>query len=584
MTINLTESLLKPYFIGNKKHAGYDETVKLYEGIRVHADGEYPKDLIEKARPNESERIKEYRKSIYQSITKDPVKRVMASLTKIRRSMDWSVDHPTEAYPDKIPERERLATYIEKNMPIGYTMENWLFSIGLKNSLLDPNAICYIGVANMDAQKGEYLKPFPIIYNSPRVIEFIPHKLLIIRTDKDEKESENTTTGVHGAEFMVVNDMVVQTWRLDGDKYKKVFEWKHNLGVLPAFRLGGLYLKTMKGVVVNESRINAMVPRLNDAAREYSDVQASVVQHLYPQKWVYATEKCPTCKDKAGISTGFVNDPKKSGKITCPNCNGNLTVPSSPYLNMVVRPSNAGLDEAPAPLPPGGFLTMPTDIVELQDKRVDAHLFKALASVNMQFLDQTPLNISGKGKEVDRDELNNFVYSVAEDLVRIADQVYYIAGEYRHKTAVPNEDKRMELLPNIKVPEKYDLLSSNYLTEEIKQNKDAGVNPVILGELEREFAAKKFYQDASVREFVTATIELDPLAGVSEEDKMIRLSNGGIKRLDYIISSNITALVREAMDDKTFILGTRAEKVAKIKELATSMMREMDSVKVPLAQ
>lgn len=578
--LEINEALLKPYFTGRKKHAGYDETVKLYDDLRVHADGGYPRKLIETARPFESDRIKDYREAIYQSVTKDPIQRVLASLTKIRRSMDWSVDHPTENYPNRIPENERLATYADKRLPVFESMENWLFRIALKNDLLDPNAICYIGVQNMAAGKQEFLKPFPIIYNSPRIIEYKAGELLIVRTDKDDKTAENVQLGVIGTEFLVVTTETSQVWKLKGDNFALVFEYKHGLGMLPAFKLGGIYYKSISDYMIDESRLNPMVPRLNDAAREYSDLQAEVVQHIHSEKWVWAADKCPMCRDKGGIPTGFINDVKKGGKITCPTCKGNQTVPSSPYLNMVVRGANDGLNESQAPIPPAGYITKDIAIVKIQDERVDKHLFKALAAVNMQFLDQTPLNQSGKAKEVDRDEVNNFVYSVAEDLVRIADRTYLIIGEYRHKTVVPSIDKRAELLPEIKVPEKYDLLSSNYLTAEIKEVKDAGVSPVIIGALESEFAAKKFYADAGVREMVTATLELDPLAGVSEENKMIRYSTGGITRLDYVISSNITPLVRKAMEDKKFVTLTREEKVDILKELARELIKEMDSLKV----
>src|SRR5690606_24926172 len=123
-------------------------------------------------------------------------------------------------------------------------------------------------------------------------------------------------------------------------------------------------------------------------------------------------------------------------------------------------------------------------------------------ALNMQFLDETPLNESGKAKEVDRDELNNFVYSVAEDLVRIADRVNQNSVEYRYKTVLPIKSKREKLVPEIPVPEKFDLLSSNYLVTEIKEIRDAKVNPIMASELEIELAAKTFYNNPMVKERV----------------------------------------------------------------------------------
>jgi hypothetical protein len=65
MPINVTADLIKQYATKQLKYKGYDDSVKLYEALRVHADGDMPKDVIEERRPSESERIKEYREKIY---------------------------------------------------------------------------------------------------------------------------------------------------------------------------------------------------------------------------------------------------------------------------------------------------------------------------------------------------------------------------------------------------------------------------------------------------------------------------------------------------------------------------------------
>jgi hypothetical protein len=571
--IEITPTLLISYFKGTKKHAGYDTAKEMYNDLSVHANGGYPKKLIEERRPSESETIKKYRKAIYQSVTKDPIKRVMASLTKIKRSADWSVSHPTEEYPNTIPQEERLWSYTDGGMPVYKSLEKWLFSICLKNYLLDANAVVLVKPYSNVEVANDYLRPVPVIYNSDKVIEFIPEQLLIVRLDE--------RAATVGNEFLVVTDISIQKWSLSGKTWTATYEYPHELGVLPAFKVAGDYHSTVNGTLLFESRISPMLPRLNDAAREYSDLQAEVVQHIHSEKWVWAGDKCPRCRDKSGVPSGFINLPDREEKVVCPTCRGNLTVPSSPYLQTEVRPTSSGLDETSAPIPPAGYITKPTDIVKIQDERVDKHLFKALASINMQFLDQTPMNISGKGKEVDKDELNNFVYSVASDLVRILANTYELIIHYRYRMAIADFAKRKRLLPTIKVPQKFDLLSSNYLSEELKQVKDAGVNPVIIGALERDFAAKKFYADDGVRELVRATLELDPLAGVSDENKMLRLSNGGISRIDYVISSNITEFVRDAMEDKRFVTLTRSEKVKAIRALAEVKMKEVGS-RIPL--
>ncbi len=431
-------------------------------------------------------------------------------------------------------------------------------------------------------EENEYFKPLPVVYNSPSVVEFIPNELVILRLDDRDKVQYNVVNQVAGRKFLVATDQYIQYWEAKGRGWTMTEEYERGLGVLPAFQTAGDYFKTLDCTILFESRISPMLPRLNDAAREYSDLQAEVVQHIHSEKWVWATDKCPRCRDKSGTPTGFINLPEREEKTTCPTCRGNLTVASSPYLNTVIRPQNTGINETQTPIPPSGYIIKPTDIVKIQDERVSQHLYKALASLNMQFLDQSPMNQSGKAKEVDKDELNNFVYGVASDLVRIARNAMKLMVDYRYKDIIVDPVLRAELLPEIKVPQKFDLLSSNYLAEELKFVKESKVNPVIVGQLEKEYANKKFYSDAGIREMVTATLELDPLAGITDEDKMVRLSNGGVTRLDYVISSNINSLVNEAMQDRGFITLPLAQKKQLIQALAQVKLNELSALRTPL--
>jgi hypothetical protein len=571
---DLTAALLSPYLTGVKKHKAYAQSVKMYKELEVHADGAYPRKLIDERRPNEAPHIKEYRQSIYEPVTQDVINRVASSLTKIRRSVDWSITHPIEYYAPSIPEQERLHRYADTSLPLFESLEGWLFTVGLKNYLLDANAIVLITPVSTElADAASYLEPVPVIYNSPAILEYIPNSLLIVLVND----------GANGEpkEFRVVTRDESQKWVASGDGITMIGTYAHKLGYLPAFRLGGTYYSTVGTSLIYASRIAPMLPRLNDAAREYSDLQAEVVQHIHSEKWEWAADRCPSCRNAAGVPTGFVNGTATGAKkITCPSCKGNLLVPSSPYLSMQIRPTNAQQGEANAPIPPAGYITKDVAIVKIQDERIDKHLYKALASINMHFLDQSPLSQSGIAKEVDRDELNNFVYAVAEDLVRIMQLAYNCIIDYRYSKAMPNNEDRVLIRPRIAVPEKLDLLSTTYLAAEIKQVKDAGINPLIVSTLEAEFAAKKFYNEPKVRDLIHLVLSLDPLAGISEEDKMVRLNNGGVSRLAYVLSSNILSIVKEAMQVKGFDTSSPDAQRAAVETIAEALGKRIDGARI----
>jgi hypothetical protein len=183
----------------------------------------------------------------------------------------------------------------------------------------------------------------------------------------------------------------------------------------------------------------------------------------------------------------------------------------------------------------------------LQDERVDKHIYKALSAINMEFLADTPLSQSGVAKEVDKDELNNLVGSVAEDLVAIMDKIYFYINEYRYSVILSDKEKRKLMLPVIPVPERFDLLNSSHIMAEIASAKTAGVSPVLLRTMEIDYAKKRFNANPEVSYFLQVVYDLDPLAGLSEDEKMSRLGNGGITELSYILSSNINTFVQRAV-------------------------------------
>ncbi len=122
--------------------------------------------------------------------------------------------------------------------------------------------------------------------------------------------------------------------------------------------------------------------------------------------------------------------------------------------------------------------------------------------------------------------------------------MYRYGGQY-------SREEIYEMLPMIAVPEKYDILSTKYFDEQLTSAKGNKLNPAILNAMEVAYATKAFNNDLDIAEHVGMILKLDPLAGIAEDDKMSRLSNGGILLLDYIVSSNINKFVDVATEKNT---------------------------------
>lgn len=520
------------------------ECVSMAEKLRMHYDGRMPGKLITDRRPSEPEDIQQYRKTIYVSKTENPINKVIHSLEKIRRAQDWNIQYVAGSEQSTIAEDETLQRYCEEDYPIHTSITNWAFTELLGQYLIDANGIVAVVLEKLPEVEGEYCKPVAKFFESDQIVEYVEGEYVVLKSrDKCTYYTHNgTRRNMEGSIYYIITtDQFVKYEQTGTKQFTPTDVFPHNIGELPAWKAGGLFKRRVNNDTIYKSRIAGMVPSLDEAAREYSDLQAEIVQHIHSEKYAYTNTECPDCK-----GTGIVN---KDGKqVRCSRCGGTGSIlHTTPYGMHLIQAQVIG--EQSLPTPPVGYVQKDTKIAELQDTRVRQHIYDALAAVNMEFLAETPIAQSGVAKAYDKEELNNFVNSVAEDIVRNLDNVYYFINEYRYMMVVPSEDLRRAMLPHINVPTKFDIANTTVIMQELKAAREANVSPIILRELETDYAKKQFNTSPEVSQMVEAIFNLDPLFGIQEENKMVMLQNGGILELDYIVSCNIHKFVRRAIHE-----------------------------------
>ena len=556
-----------------QKHLNYQLTVDMAEELKVHAEGRVPEKLIFDRRPSEPDSIKDYRKKIYVSKTKNPISKVINSLEKIRRSSDWVIQY--KETNNSIRQGEDMETYCELDYPIHKSVTNWMFAEGMKEYLLDANGVVAVIPFELPQSTADYIKPVAQYFDSKQIIDFVEGQYAVILSyDKSViKNANGKVVSTNGDIYYIITDTHFYKYEVINGRgtlqEKEVYS--HNIGSLPVFKVGGLFKKRLNNSTIYESRISSMIPSLNEAAREYSDLQAEILQHIHSEKYAYTNTECKHCK-----GTGLIL--KDGQQVECPTCKGSGSVMNVSNYNMfLIDAARAGENQLPAP--PIGYIQKNTEIAKLQDERVRQHLLDALATLNMEFLAETPLNQSGTAKEVDKDELNNFVNSIAEDVVRIMDLVYFYICEYRYNVLIQDKEKRTLLLPSVNVPTKFEMLNSNYLLQELTNAKTGGISPAIKKALEVEYAKKKFNTMPEISEFSQLTFELDTLYGLTEDDKMIRKSNGGVTEIDYIISCNINQFVQRAMsEDAMFFDKEYKQQMEKMRTYAEEVKKSLSQV------
>ncbi len=567
--IDFTPDELKMYFTDRKKYLFCDDSRKKEKEMRVHADGIFPETLINERRPNEPENVLNYRKKIFVAKTKPYFSKIENTLQKIRRSSDWSIKYPEESF-DKIIEGEKMDDYAERRYPVFDSVTNWAFSLLLRNYLIDANALLMVAPLEIPDQENQFLRPVATVFNSCDVIDFVDEDYAVMENKSGCEYQVQGGRIKKGKSFYVVTTVSITRYDQVNDKgnYSPAYIFEHGLEMLPVFKLGGIVIEVSGINTLYESRIAGILPEFNEALREYSDLQAAVVLSMFPERWEYTQNQCTKCKGIGKVQEVINNE---QCSVVCTTCAGSGMVATGPYSKVVIGAVEA--DKHPLPTPPMGYVHGPVDIIKLQQESVKYHIESALAAINFEFLAEGPLNQSGTAKEVDKDELNNMVHSIAEDIVRIIDRVYSLIALYRYSVQYTPDEIR-EMLPMISVPEKYDILSAAYFDAQIKSAFENKLNPAITNQMQVSYATKVFNNDLDISQKVEMILNIDPLSGISEDDKMSRLSNNGITQLDYVLSSNINKFVDNAIET---VKGFMDMDIVKQKEVVYGMAEKQIS-------
>lgn len=536
--MEITAELIKKLSAAKQNNADIIRSIEIRSRLAGHATGDKRilSKLLDERRPSELDETKEYRLKIAINRTKGTFAKIVTSLMKIRKSNDWIIKYD-ETYIKSRPvlKDNSLQDYCEYNYPLFTSVTNWMFGYLLPVSLYDPNAFVYVLPESVDIPETDFLKPVAEVITSDMVVDYDADNYIIWLSKESSYYKSGNVSYPAKVYECITNMEYIRYEQIDSKgTYVETQRYFHNAMSLPVFKVRGIVIDKCNGVLLNESRLDSIAPMLDEAYREYSDLQAEVVQHIHSTMWSYATQQCTACNGVGSVT-------KAKGAVICGKCKGSGKVADSPYQRIIVNA--AAMGEQSQTTPPAGYIQKQTEIVKIQDERVRQHLYDALASVNMEFLAQMPLNQSGTAKEIDRDELNTFVHAIAEDIVATMDSVYWYVNEIRYSRVLSDYEKQ---LPKINVPERFDLLSTDYYVEEIKKASEAGVNASLLMAMQVDYAGKKFNSDDAIKKQLELIYQLDPLASMTMDDKLTASANNWVTEIDLIISANIPQFVKRA--------------------------------------
>lgn len=586
----LTLDFISQYFVEKPPtHEFYAKSVSIHERLEIHSYGSKPDILLDKARPNEDDIYKQWRKERYTPITKTYWGKIVTTSSKVRKAEDWAIKFK-EDIKGGVPKDESLEKYVNENYPYFDSFDNWFFTLAFKKMFDDPNqVVAILPLPKKDpTDDTEYYRPFTYLYESERVIDFKDNNYCVLISDEKSIIKVNGEPRKEGRVYIFIDrDSYVKAeqvgereewnFQVASDQNGNMVVIKHDIGYLPAFRIGGNICEFENNEMLYDSFIEGCVNYFEEAIMDYSDHQVNKAIHLHPDRWEIADVPCRTCDGKGTVNRTFDGKPFSE---TCGVCHGNgKNSVKTPMGVKLILPSikNGVTDSTSIPTPPMGYANRPIESLEFLKREIDSDIRNGLSAVNMEFLMDEPQENSGISKAMDRDGLSVYYYTLGKHIIEnIYTTSYYLISKWRYKIS---EQDIMYNMPSLKVPEKYDVIISSMLADRAEKAKTAGMDTAIINGLQVAYARKEFGDTSNVPLMMETIYLFDPMSGKSEEEKMVILSNRGCTKEDYILSSNIFHFTKRAMVEvENFLLLDYTKKKAQYEKYTKEVVNNQPQI------
>lgn len=580
--MNINTDLILLFWKGHAVADAYrTKAIAINKEIRVHSKKDLPVSILDRSRPNEERKHKDFRLASYKPFTSGWYGKILTQIKKIQRAEDWRISYSEEV------SRNPLEEYCEKNFPEFDSLENWFFQFGIGPLLDDPNGAALVVPKNLDKlllgirETTENFEPIVKYIDSGAVL-YHNEDLFIYETleGADLPSGLRDESDQRRAIYFFDRTRVVRAKGIRDGRYRNSWNetsYQYNFGEVPAVKFGGVLreVDANTGQKLYDSFISPILAHWEEAIELQSDHSLNLKLHLHPDRWQYASDTCDRCQ---GVGTDN-RAPMVSGqRPPCQKCQGKKYIYYvSPFGVSTITPIKGADGLILPPAPGAGYVERPVESIGFLKAELKDKIFDGLAAVNMEYLGSVLLAQSGTAKAQDRDDSDAFVYSVASHVVkRLLKDLYFFINEWRYNYL--DAGKRAALLPVLQVPKKYNLVTAEVWRERLSAAKKDGASAQSIAFLEVALARTEYGADSIEFRLVSDSISLDPLFGKTEEEKASAVLNSGCSQDDYIISTKISAFLRRAYEanprffdlsypDKIAVLTTFAQETRSIKTL-----------------
>ena len=472
------------------------EWVDIYDEMRVHTRGETPAKLLNERRPNEDPEIFEYRKKIYQPITKGPINRSISKLFRIFLNANFSY---------KVS--ESLQDYLEEKRYMKRNFFEFFHGSVTKRMIEDPNGyLLWLPHGPGTEDQTEKVDVIPELLDSARI--WYVNDEVITWCDTFLKKNEIPDI------LYSLDETGYYIHEKHGDRYIATLLYTHNLKMIPAVLLGGV----LREDDVFESYFNGFLPFGNEAVRRFSDDQAVAVRNSFPFRTEEYTEcDFPQCGGRGWITDDCEGEGCVPKSHKCPLCSGTGQKSHvSPYGTFIRKEPGVGDELNNRPMIE--FTSPNVDILEHSSKSWRDFLEDAKKAI---FDDMIQEAQSGVAKIIDREDLYSFLASISDNIYdHLLMKSLVILNGYRDINSTEE--------PEITKPTSFVVKTEGDLVDElgVLLEKKAPL-PFVL-ETIKDLAKKRFSTNKTASRAIKFLMIYDPLFALSPEEKNMLIATNVI--------------------------------------------------------
>ncbi len=563
------------------RHPYYEIACKLAREMAVHVYGDKPVELLNRVRPGEDDKIKDYRLANYEPTTKAPCGKAIKIVSKI-----FNPNLSSIIFPKDNEKAEQLKKYTMEYFPTYNSLTVYNKDVTLKKMIADANAVMAVKPQRRPRNDAERVKPVVVIYGCENVYNWdLDHFLIFLKEEKNTEKGTITYTFEYYDYIQIIRfDATVSSDEKLTLVVNEEESYQHNFidketgeNEIPAWKLRGNSVPLPDGEIVYESYFADAQAHWNLSIIHESDVLGAFTKHMHPQRMVIG-EECHNQRIIEGInfkcSGGILRSGMSKDLHQCDICEGTGRIASSPYEDHIVLKSK--LDEMEKTgFAPVEYVRVPVDATKLLAERADQMVQKGSAAINMDVEDRIGENQSGIAKVYDRSAQNNTIYDIGATMydVHFQNQFYFI-----NKFMFGTEDKSAgkntdDNLPQINKPTSFNIESVPELIAGFSEGKKAGLDRSFLQAKEVEILGRDLDTNPDLKKYYTTIINLDPLFGMTQEEIDALLPKGVIRKVDVSIHANLKPFVDRALsEDANFLDLPKEEKLLKLEEFANELI------------